>query len=117
MLEVDVNALKSVLQKKVDLGVSVQETVASGGYQILKAVFHNFIEDVKAKSDYTTLEAFKSDRKAIEIIQGMFSEFEGFVSNADQAVSELKKITEADSSTPSLLSLDGEGEDTEEGQP
>ena len=112
----DIPRLKSILEKKVGIGEKIRQLVDSDGFLILKAIFKNFENDTLAKDDYKTLEEFKAERKALRIVQGMLNNLSSYIGEADQAYSELKKLIEAECSTPSLLSLDGEGMDNEEGQ-
>lgn len=107
---------RKLLERKASFGAKIQEFINSDGFKILKAVFYNFEQDVKNKTTYTTLEEFKADRKALEIVQGLFGELDSLVNNAEQAQEHINQLIEAESSTPSLLSLDGEGTDNEEGQ-
>lgn len=115
-IEVDTNKLKNLLNHKVGLGVKVQQLLDSDGFLILKVIFKNLENDIRDKDDYKSLEDFKADRRAVKIIKDALSELESCVGDAEQASLELKKLIEAESSTPSLLSLDGEGMDNEEGQ-
>lgn len=112
---VDIPKIKQILAQRAELGAKVKQCVESDGFQILKAIFKNYENDTKSVR-YPTFEQYNSKMDALEIVRDLLGQFESFVNDAEQAVSELNKITESESSTPSLLSLDGEGTDNEEGQ-
>lgn len=105
---------QKLLENKVGLGTKIKEFLDSEGFLVLRAIFYNFEQDVKNKDAYQSLEDFKADRKALRIVNGLFGELDSMVNNAEQAAAELEKLIATESSTPSLLSLDGEG--MEDGQ-
>lgn len=112
----DLPKLKALLAKKIELGDKIRGFVESDGFLIIKAIFKNYENDIRSKDDYKNLKEFQADRKALKIVQGMLNDLVSYIGEADQAFSELQKVIEAESSTPSSLSLDGEGTDDEEGQ-
>ncbi len=106
--------LRKLLESRTALGGKVQDLLKHDGFLILKAVFENFVRDIKNKDNYLSLEDFRADRKAIEIVQGILEELKGFVNDAELAASQVQQLIDSEDSTPSLLSLEGEG--MEEGQ-
>ena len=106
---IDIEKVKKILDNRVALGATVRSFIDHAGFQVLKALFYNFKEDIKNKASYTTIHEFRTDRRAIKLVEGLFIELEGMVNDAEQAASELQKVITTESATPSLLSLDGEG--------
>lgn len=111
---IDVREYQALLERKAQVGDQIRQLLGGDGYLVLKAIIYNFKEDVRQKEDYTTLEDFRADRKALKIIDGLFSELDAMVGDGEQAVAEIQKLIDSEASTPSILSLDGEG--TEDGQ-
>lgn len=97
----------------IDLGRTVESFISHNGWKILMAVFLLKEKEIKDKADYKSLEEFKADRKALKIVQGMIDEFNSYIDDSKEAIIRLNKLKEAESQTPDLLSVDGEGIDEE----
>ncbi len=87
----------------------VEGFVKHKGFKMMLDTFGEKFSEIKNKSDYKTLEDFKADRKAIDIVHEMLEELFGHINDAELAADTLSKLKEAESQTPSLLSVDGEG--------
>lgn len=111
--KIEVSEYEKLLEKKVTLAGKVQEFTRTDGFLILKAVFYNFEQDIKNKRQ-PTWETYNAKMEAIEIVKGLFNELDSILQDGEQAHNEIKKLIETERSTPSFLSLDGEG--TEDGQ-
>jgi len=109
--DINIAEYRKLLDNRVGLGATVKSLLDSQGFLILKAILHNFKNDVKEKESYQTIHEFRADRKALQIIDGLFGELDALVNNAEQAQAEIQKLIETESPTPSLLTLDGEGSD------
>lgn len=111
--KVRVAEMRKVLDNKIALGAAMKQFTEHDGFQVLKALFHNFRMDAVSKR-YSTFKEYEAKMDALDLIDGLFGEIDAMVNDGAQAAEELKKVIDSESSTPSLLSLDGEGSD--EGQ-
>lgn len=98
---------------KINIGRTIQSFVDHKGFELLMAIFATEVAEIKNKDDYKTIEDFKADRKAIKIVRTMLDELQSYIDNSEHAIIRLNKLKEAESQTPSLLSVDGEGTDEE----
>lgn len=112
--KINIESLKKALELRGELGEKVRSMLDSPGFKVLQAVFYNFVNDEKERDDFETLEDFRASRKAIKIIQGLFAELDNMVEDSTQAQSQLSKLIEDESLTPSILSLEGEGIDEDQ---
>lgn len=98
---------------KIDLGRTVESFISHNGWKLLMAIFLSQERKIKDKADYKSLEEFKADRKALEIVQDMIDELNSSIDDSKEAIIQLNKLNQAESQTPDLLSVDGEGIDEE----
>lgn len=101
--------LRKYDEGKIDIGRTVESFMSHNGFELLMMIFLTEIATIKNKDDYDKLEDFKADRKAIKLIQNMFDEFQSYVDESEQAIINIEKFKKAESQTPDLLSIDGEG--------
>lgn len=94
---------------KINLGRIVQDFTNHEGFKLLMAIFSTEANEIKHKEDYENIADFKADRKAIEIVRKMLDELQSYIDDSESAIIRLSKLTKAESQTPSLLSVDGEG--------
>lgn len=117
MLGIDSNITKEELEKFdgdiIDKGRTVESFVSHNGWQLLMIIFVSEELRIKNKSDYKTMEDFKADRKALKIVQGMIDELKSYIDDSKEAVIRINALKKAESQTPNLLSVDGEGENEE----
>lgn len=109
--KINLTDFKKLQGQKIELGAKVQELVKSDGFKLLLALLYNSEKDIKDKVDYKTLEDFRADRKAIEIVRGWMAELDKMIQDGELAADQIQKLIESEDSTPSILSLDGEGID------
>lgn len=107
--KITIDDLRKYDEGKVDIGRTVESFISHNGFELLMTIFLSEIAIIKNKDDYKSLEDFKADRKAIKLIQDMFDEFQSYVDDSEHAIIRLKKYKKAESQTPTLLSVDGEG--------
>lgn len=91
--ELDIDKIKDYAANASRVGGAISSLFKHDGFQIFLALYHRKKKDIMAKDDYETLEAFKGDRKAIEIIDELFEEMKGFIEEADDAAKALVGIS------------------------
>lgn len=80
----------------------------SQGWRVFMALFKQREREIKDRSDYASLEDFKADRRAIEIVHDIIGEFSKFSDDATSANDLLTKLTQAETQTPDAMLLGGE---------
>lgn len=105
--KINVDRLKVYAGDVAKIASAIQSVFRHDGWQIFLAVFQKEKDEIKERKDYTTLEDFKADRKAIDIIESVIETLSGYIADATEADSLLKTLTDP-SQTPSksVLILD-----------
>ena len=70
----------------------VEAMLKSPGWEIFKDILGKKFQEIKDKDDYETIEDFRADRKAVEIVSGIVKELEDIVLEAEEADNILDKI-------------------------
>ena len=107
--KITIDDLRKYDEGKVDIGRTVESFISHNGFELLMTIFLTEIATIKNKDDYRSLEDFKADRRAIKLVKNMLDELQSYVEDSEYAITRLKKFKIAESQTPSLLSVDGEG--------
>lgn len=101
--------IRKFTEDEVALGRTVESFLLHNGFKLFMAIYLTERAEILQKEDYKSLEDFKADRKALKIVQTMLDELESYKDKAESAFDRLTKLEKAESQTPSLLSIDGEG--------
>lgn len=60
------------------LGQAVESLEKNEGWEVFLALFKRKKKEIEARSDYDSLEMFRADRGAIEIVEGILDELKTF---------------------------------------
>lgn len=93
---------------------AVESLLGSDGWKIFSALFIHKKREIMARDDYETLDAFKGDRKAIDIVEEILTDLKGYIEDAKGAQAILNKLAEEDQTSSFILS-EQQGEETREG--
>lgn len=94
------------------ISTAVETMVKSDGWQIFLAHFEKIKEEIKDKSDYDTLQSFKADRTALDIVEEIFEEFKGYISDAKEAADLLTALSQ-EKEQPRGIFIGDEGKEAE----
>lgn len=75
---------------------AVESLMKQDGWQIFLALYEREKQRIREKDDYPSLEAFKGDRAAIEIVESILDTFKGFMQDASEAAILLKDLSTDD---------------------
>lgn len=114
-LTITADEAKAYASKAANIAHAVESLQKHNGWQVFLACFYNKKEEIYAKEDYATIEAFHADRTAIKIVEEILEEFKGFVEDAEGAAEILIKLTESDDQTPVSLAIDPIATESREG--
>lgn len=67
--------------------------VKHDGWIVFMALYERRKKEIRAKDDYASLEEFKADRKAIDIVDGILDTFEGYIKDAGEAAELLQGLS------------------------
>lgn len=79
---------------------AIKVMTGSAGWRIFLTLISNKRDEIKEKDDYQTIEAFRSDRTAINILEDIIGELDNLVGDADAAADLFTKLNGADGQTP-----------------
>ena len=95
--ELDIDKMKHYAANASRVGTAIEALKRHDGWQIFVALFHRRKKEIQDRSDYADdlqgLAQFKGDRKAIEIIESIFGEMDGFIEDANSAQEALQGIS------------------------
>lgn len=98
------------------ISAAVVALMKQDGWQIFLATYAREKDLIKEKGDYATLEDFKADRRAIQIVDTIIETFKGYVDDAEAAAETLKRFAEDDLPTDrGIMLLDAQESATLEG--
>ena len=80
--EFDIDSVESYKKHIQRVGGAIEALQKSEGWQILMKLYEQRKQEIKDKEDYATLEDFRADRRALEIVEGILVELDDFVSDA-----------------------------------
>lgn len=83
--ELTADKIKEYSANSARVASAIEGLMRHDGWQIFLALYDRRKEDIRAKADYASLEDFKADRRAIEIVDEIIEEFKGFVADAAEA--------------------------------
>lgn len=67
------------------IAAAVESMLRQDGWQIFMALYQRTKNEIKEKNDYPSLEDFKADRRAIDIVEGVLDTFRGYMQDAADA--------------------------------
>lgn len=91
-----VEKIKDYAASTGKISSAVESLMKQDGWQIFIALYEREKQRIKEKDDYATLEAFKGDRAAIEIVEAILDTFKGFMQDASEAAILLKDLSTDD---------------------
>lgn len=91
--------LKQYTASAGKISSAIQSIIRSDGWMIFLALYKRKKREIMDRDDYATIEEFKADRKAIEIVDGILDEFNGWIEDAEAAAVLLAGLT-GEESTP-----------------
>lgn len=91
--ELDLAKIKEYANNASRVGGALEGLFKHEGWQIFLALYWRRKKDIQAKSDYDSLDAFRGDRKALEIIDELIEEMRGFIAEAGEAQAALVGIS------------------------
>lgn len=94
--ELDISKIKEYAQNASRVGSAIESLRRHDGWQIFLALYKRRKETIKETNDYADITDFRADRKALDIIDEIFTEMEGFISDADEATKQLVGISSDD---------------------
>lgn len=109
-----ISEAKAYANDRGKLGHAIESLLRHDGWKIFVSLYNQRKKGVKDKTDYASIEDFRADRRALEIIDGIIDEMPGFIEDATDAQNLLKKLTEAENQTPISLLLENEDEQASE---
>lgn len=78
---------------------AVLSMLKTDGWQIFLALYARERDRIKEKKDYVSLEDFKADRAAIDIVDSIVNTFKGYVDDAEDAAKMLAAFGEEDTNS------------------
>lgn len=103
---INTDQLRAYTGNVTKLASVIDSLIKSEGWQVFLALFEKEKKEIKEKEDYSTLEQFNADRKAIKIFENILDRMNGYSTDAKEAGELLTKITtEAEGQTPNKGSL------------
>ena len=81
------------------IAAAVESMLRQDGWQIFMALYNRTKNEIKEKNDYASLEDFKADRKALDIVEGVLDVFKGYISDASDAATLLAGLSPEESPT------------------
>jgi hypothetical protein len=96
------------------LGGAIEALERHDGWQIFLGLFHRRKQEIYSRSDYETLDEFKGDRKAIEIVQGIIEEMMTFKEDAEALTHALSTMNQGEEVPRGIMLIEAvEGENQE----
>lgn len=106
---------KAFAANRAAIAHAVESLQKHDGWKIFFALFEQEKKKIQEKSNYRTIQAFRSDRKAIKIVESIIGEFEGYRDDAAAAQDLLNDIiAQSDNQTPQTYSLSDFGAESQE---
>jgi len=96
---VDPEKVKDYAAATGKISSAVSSMVGSDGWLILMALLKREREAIYEKKDYPTIQDFKADREALDIVDRILDTFKGYVEDAKDAAEMLSKLDEQESPT------------------
>jgi len=78
------------------IAAAVESLTRQDGWQIFLLLYARKKQEIKEKSDYPSLEAFKADRAAIDIVESILDQFKGYTQDATDAATLLSGLSPED---------------------
>ena len=75
------------------IGSAIEALSKHDGWQIFIALYARKKNEIKERRDYEDIVEFRADRKALDIVDALFDEMEGFVTEAGEAAERLSQIS------------------------
>lgn len=75
----------------ISVGSAIESMIKSDGWSIFMALFERKQKEIQLRSDYESLEEFKADRKAIDIVHELVDITKTFKEDADSILDSMKK--------------------------
>lgn len=75
------------------IAAAVESLIRQDGWQIFMALYARRKQEIRDKDDYPSLEAFKADRQAIDIVEGILDTFKGYIQDAGDAATLLAGLS------------------------
>lgn len=95
--ELDIDKMKHYAANASRVGSAIEALKRHDGWQIFLGLFQRRKREIQDRSDYPDdlqgLAQFKGDRKAVDLIEGIFAEMDGFVEDANSAQEALRGIS------------------------
>lgn len=95
------------------VATAVQGLFKHEGWAIFVELFNKRSDEVKDRDDYTSLEDFKADRRAIKQVEELVEELRSYIDDASRADELFNKIISAEGQTPRSMVDLATGEHTE----
>lgn len=106
---IDYDKIKTYAADASRVGGAIESLKKSDGWQIFRGLLERHKKEILLKSDYaddlTGLAQFKGDRKAIDIIEDIFTEMDSFVEDAARAQESLLGISGTEEEKPRGIML------------
>lgn len=83
--DLDPERIKDYAAATGKIAQAVESLTRHDGWLIFMALYQREKNRIKEQSNYSTLEDFKADRRAIEIVEAILDEFQGYISDAQGA--------------------------------
>lgn len=87
---------KNEHQATIKIASAVESMLKQDGWKIFMALYDREKKRIRAKDDYASLEDFKADRKAIDIVDSVLDTFEGYMEDAKAASLLLNALSAAE---------------------
>lgn len=87
------------------VATAVEQLFGSDGWKIFMARFERTRAEVEAKDDYASIEDFRSDRRALKIVDDLIAELGTYIDDASRALDLFTSLTAEDQTPRSAVSL------------
>lgn len=88
---------------------AIEHLTKSDGWRIFLELFAKREQEIKDKRDYVSIEAFQSDRTALDIFHSIIDDFEGYVQDAANAASLLAAMADEPEKERGILVIEEQG--------
>ena len=75
------------------IAVAIEALMKQDGWMIFMALYERRKQEIQEKDDYPSLEDFKADRRALDIVEGIIDSFKGYIQDATEAANTLAGLT------------------------
>lgn len=99
---------KAAREATIQVGEAIDQMQKSKGWQIFSALLAMRRREIYERGDYTSLEDFKADRKALGIVDHILDDLNGYKSDAKEIIEEMARAS-VDEPERGVLMLDQMG--------